>query len=222
IVDPASPQSPSRLFAPLDGYRFAGHAAVNGSVLVTSEMDEETAEGIVVLRDMAGVPRQRFTVGIETHDVLFARGGDTLVVAVGGIAHAAEIKGPAINAGRIDSFILELDPRSGKVLHRHALPADMKSLSLRHMALSPDGETVPFGMQDQDRSETRSVMGLLRLGRGIELLPLPDGDLGALRSYIGSVAVDSSGRYVAATSPKGGKVGLWSLSDGRWLGGFAL
>src|SRR6185503_10802518 len=64
-------------------------------------------------------------------------------------------------------------------------------------------------------------MGLLRVGRGIELLPLPE-DEGALRSYIGSVAVDSSGRYVVATSPKGGLAGLWSLTDGRWLGGFKL
>ena len=65
-------------------------------------------------------------------------------------------------------------------------------------------------------------MGLLRVGRGIDLLPLPAGDEGALRSYIGSVAVDVSGRYVAATSPKGGLAGLWSLADGRWLGGFEL
>jgi hypothetical protein len=34
--------------------------------------------------------------------------------------------------------------------------------------------------------------------------------------------IDSSGRYLAATSPKGGVAGLWSLADGRWLGGFSL
>jgi hypothetical protein len=161
-------------------------------------------------------------VGIEPHDVLFARGGEILVVAVGGIARAADVKGPAINAGRIESAILELDPRSGAVLKRHALPEDMSTLSLRHMALAPDGETVAFGMQDQDRSTTRPVMGLLRLGRGIELLPLPAEDEGGLRSYIGSVAIDASGRYTAATSPKGGLAGLWSLVDGRWRGGFKL
>jgi len=222
IIDPASPQTAPRVFAPLEGHRFAGHAAVNGETLVTSEMDEESGEGAVVWRNASGMPKQRLALGIEPHDVLFARGGDTLVAAVGGIAHAAVIKGPAINAGKIDSFIVELDPKSGNVIRRHRLPADMKSLSLRHMALAPDGETVAFGMQDQDRSEVRPVMGLLRLGRGIDLLPLPEGEAGGLRSYIGSVAVDSSGRYVAATSPKGGTVGLWSLSDGRWLGGFNL
>ena len=222
IVDAQAPQDSARLFTPLLNHRFAGHAAAAGNMLVTSEMDEETAEGSIVLRDAgSAAPKARFPVGIEPHDVLFARGGDTLVVAIGGIAHAAEVKGPALNAGNIDSHILELDPRSGAVLKRHALPSDMTSLSLRHMALAPDGETVAFGMQDQDRSKTRPVMGLLRLGRGIDMLPLP-GNEGCLRSYIGSVAIDASGRFVAATSPKGGTVGLWSLSDGRWLGSFTL
>ncbi len=223
IVDAQAPQESARLFTPLANHRFAGHAAVGANTLVTSEMDEETAEGSIVLRDPESTaPKERLAVGIEPHDVLFARGGETLVVAIGGIAHAAEVKGPAINAGNIDSHILELDPLSGAVLKRHALSADMKSLSLRHMALAPDGETVAFGMQDQDRSKTRPVMGLLRLGRGIDLLPLPTENEGGLRSYIGSVAIDTSGRFVAATSPKGGMVGLWSLSDGRWLGSFTL
>jgi hypothetical protein len=144
-----------------------------------------------------------------------------VIVASGGSARASDIKGPAINVFNLESAILEMDPNTGVVLKRHELPPDMKSLSLRHMALAPDGETIAFGMQDQDRSETRPLMGCLRVGDGIELLPLPADDQGRLRAYIGSVAVDSSGRYVAATSPKGGVVGLWSLMDGNWLGGFA-
>jgi len=223
IVDADAPSRPARLFAPIGAHRFAGHAAVHGDVLVTTEMGEETADGAVVLRHAASTePKASFAVGIEPHDVLFARGGESLVVAVGGIAHAAEVKGPALNAGAIDSFIVELDASSGRVIERYALPPDMKSLSLRHMALAPDGRTVAFGMQDQDRSKARPVMGLLTLGRGIELLPLPADDETGLRAYIGSVVIDVSGRYVAATSPKGGLTGLWSLANGDWLGGFRL
>src|SRR5262249_20176257 len=65
------------------------------------------------------------------------------------------------------------------------------------------------------------VTAVLKLGRGVELLPLPEEGV-AFRSYVGSVAIDSGGRYVAATSPKGGIVGLWRLSDGRCLQGFKL
>jgi uncharacterized protein len=223
FVNPRDPDNDVRLFAPETGHRFAGHAALSpdGHTLATSEIDAETGAGTVVLRDArSGAPRAMFPAGIEPHDLLFARGGSRLVVAIGGIARAAEVKGPAINAGNIESAILEMDPNSGAILKRHELPADMKSLSLRHMALAPGGETIAFGMQDQDRSEMRPLMGCLHVGGGIELFPLPADDEGRLRAYIGSVAVDSSGRYVAATSPKGGVVGLWSLMDGNWLGGF--
>jgi hypothetical protein len=224
IVDPRAPDD-ARVFGPPARFRFAGHGALapDGATLATSEIDEETGEGRVVLRDAkTGRPTADFEAGIEPHDVLFTPDGGKVVVAIGGIAHAADIKGPAINAGKIDSAIVELDARTGAVLKRHQLPGDMRSLSLRHMALAADGETVAFGMQDQDRSRSRPVMGLLRLGRGIDLLPLPADDDGALRGYIGSVAFDVSGRYIAATSPKGGVVGLWSAADGRWLGGFKL
>ena len=224
ILNPEAPQAAPRIFAPVAGHRFAGHAALHPQqrTLVSRELDAETGAGAVVVREArTGAPRAIFAVGIEPHDLLFARGGSRLVVAIGGIAKAADVKGPPINAGNIDSAILELDPESGTVLKRHALGQSRKSLSLRHMALAPDGETIVFGMQDQDRAQLRPLMGILRVGGAIALLPLPGDDEGSLRSYIGSVAIDSSGRFAAATSPKGGMIGLWSLGDERWLGGFA-
>ena len=225
IVNPRDPEARPRNFSPIAGHRFAGHAALHpdGKTLVTSEIDAETGMGAVVMRDVSeGAPRRVFAAGIEPHDLLFARGGSRLVVAIGGIAKAADVKGPPINAGNIDSAIVELDPLSGAILTQHRLDESMRSLSLRHMALAPDGETVAFGMQDQDRAQLRPLMGILRVGKGLSLLPLPEEDEGTLRSYIGSVAVDASGHFVAATSPKGGTVGLWSLDEGRWLGEFAL
>jgi hypothetical protein len=220
ILDPALPGS-ATIVPPIAGHRFAGHAAVNGlGLIATSEIDAETGEGVAVLRDDNGRPRESFAVGIEPHDLFFA-GDDRLVVAVGGIARAADIKGPAMNAGNIESAVVELDARSGRVIKRHVLGRSESSLSLRHMALAPDGETAAIGIQDQDRSVARPVMALLLLGRGLELLPLPE-DRAAFRSYIGSVAIEKSGRYVAATSPKGGMIGVWRLSDGRWLEGYPL
>ena len=226
ILDPASPDETLQFFRPAAGHRFAGHAAVHpdGTIIATSEIDAETGDGIVVIRDVpTGAPRASYAVGIEPHDLLFAGAdGARLVVAVGGIARAADIKGPAINIGNIESAILELDSRSGVVLKEHRLARDMRTLSLRHLALAPDRETVLFGMQDQDRSRLRPLMGRLRVGGELDLLPLPQADSGTLRSYVGSVSIESSGRYVAATSPKGGMIGLWEIASGNWVGGFAL
>jgi hypothetical protein len=225
IIDPGQPHRPAHIFEPIAGHRFAGHAAIDpkGQRLVTSEIDAETGAGVIVFRDVtSGAARAVVPVGIEPHDVLFADDGERLIVAVGGIAKAADVKGPPINAGNIESAILELDGKTGAVLRRHQLAADMKSLSLRHMALAPDGATIAFGMQDQDRAQLRPLMGVLRPKQPLELLPLPSEDSGSLRSYIGSVSIDPSAQFIAATSPKGGVVGLWSLHEGRWLGGFAL
>jgi hypothetical protein len=225
IMDPASPDEMVQVFHPASGHRFAGHAAVHpdGTMLATSEIEAETGDGIVVIRDArTGASRAAYPVGIEPHDLLFAGDGACLVVAVGGIARAADVKGPAINVGNIESAIVELDTRSGAVRKRHRLARDLRSLSLRHMALAPDGETVLFGMQDQDRSQLRPLMGRLRIGGDVDLLPLPHEDAGSLRSYIGSVTIEMSGRYVAATSPKGGMIGLWAVASGRWLGSFSL
>jgi hypothetical protein len=225
ILNPEDARVPPRTFGPAASHRFAGHAALHpdGRTLATSEVDAETGAGAVVLRDSKdGAQQALFRVGVEPHDLVFARGGSRLVVAIGGIAKAADVKGPPINAGNIESAIVELDPKTGAVLKRHTLGQSEKSLSLRHMALAPDGETIALGMQDQDRGQLRPLMGILRVGSGLSLLPLPGDDPGSLRSYIGSVVIDSSGRFIAAASPKGGRIGLWSLGDGKWLGSYAV
>lgn len=206
---------------PLESHCFAGHAAL-GTTLVTAELHEETAEGLAVLRDSSsGAIRGSWRLGgIEPHEMIFADGGARLVVALGGIAKSATVKGPPINAGHIESAIVELDAHSGRVLHRHILPSEYASLSLRHMALAPDGKTIAVGIQDQDRSALRPLVALLRVGGGLELLPLPEG--GVMRFYVGSIAIDAGGDYVAATSPKGGCLALWSLSRGTALGHVAI
>jgi uncharacterized protein len=221
IFDPArAGQAQPRLIAPMAVHRFSGHAAAAGDLLVTSELHEETSVARVALRDPhSGALRNSWHLpGVEPHDLLFAAGGARLVIALGGIAKPADVKGPPVNLGHIESSIVELDARSGRLIKRHALPSSLHSLSLRHMALAPDGETVFFGMQDQDRSALRPLAGVLRAGRGIELLPLPTHDAGALRFYIGSVAIDTSGRFAAATSPKGGALAVWSLGSGSFVG----
>jgi hypothetical protein len=213
------------LFQPTAGHRFAGHAAVSpdGGTLATTEIEETTSVGTLVLRSASdGSVRSAIPVGIEPHDVLYAKDGSRIVVALGGIAYDFSVKGPAVNAGRIESAIIEIDAQSGRTVQRHSLPDDLRSLSLRHMALAPGGESVVFGMQDQDKGRLRPLTGVLRVGSGLDLLPLPVGEEGALRWYVGSMAVDHSGRYAAATSPKGGLAAVWRLSDGRWMGGIGL
>ncbi len=226
MIDPRDPAAPLQSFAPAKACRFAGHAAVSpdGTSLVTSEFDAASVEAVLVARDPgSGAERARWRPGgIEPHEPIFARSGARLVAALGGLIEDGGVTGPIFNPGGVRSAVVELDPLSGKVLARHALGASFASLSLRHLAVAPDGETIAVAAQDQDVTVTRPLMSLLRLGKGLELLPQPDPRDFDFRGYIGSIAVDRSGEFVAAASPRGGLVGFWSMTSGRWCGGLAI
>src|SRR6185295_1257906 len=142
IVDPADLTSPLQVFQPSRDCRFAGHAAASpdGTALVTSEFDDKTIEACIVSRDpKTGVERARWPLKeIEPHELLFARNGARLVVALGGLIKDGGVTGPAADPNEVRSALLEIDPKSGAVLARHALAPSLASLSLRHLALSPD------------------------------------------------------------------------------------
>jgi uncharacterized protein len=225
IVDPADVTASLQVFQPSVNCRFAGHAAASPdeSKLVTSEFDVDSVEAALVARDPAnGAERARWNLNeIEPHEVLFARKGARLVAALGGLIKDGGVTGPAFNPGGVKSAVLEIDPKSGTVLARHALAPPLASLSLRHLAQSPDGETIAIAAQDQDLSETRPLVGLLALGKELEMLPMPDARDVDFRGYIGSIAFDMSGAFIAAASPRGSMLGLWS-SGGTWCGALPI
>lgn len=224
IVNANDPQS-LRIFSPASDCRFAGHAAIapDGATMVTSEFNAQTTRGVLVVRNVDGKERAHWAPeGIEPHELLFAGNGSRLIVALGGLIKDGGVSGPAFNEGGIDSAVVEIDPRSGKILHRHKLSMAYTTLSLRHMAVAPDKTHIAIGMQDQDLSSPRPLAGVLRLGEEIELLPMPDASECDFRGYIGSIAFDKSGEFIAATSPRGGVIGLWSMRSRTWLGGLAL
>jgi uncharacterized protein len=227
IVNASDPQS-LRIFSPAKNCHFAGHAVIapDAASMITSEFNAETTRGVLVVRDCTdGRERAHWSPeGIEPHELLFAGNGSRVVVALGGLIKDGGVAGPAFNDGGIDSAVAEIDPRSGKILHRYKLSAAFATLSLRHMAMAPDEKRIAIGMQDQDQdlSIPRPLAGVLRLGEEIELLPMPDASACDFRGYIGSIAFDKAGDFIAATSPRGGVVGLWSMRTRTWLGGLAL
>jgi len=226
IVDASNAQARPRIITPAKDCRFAGHAAIapDASMMITSEFDAATMQGVLVVRDaMNGEERAHISPeGIEPHELLFAKDGSRLVVALGGLIKDGGVSAPAFNPGGIDSSVVEIDPRSGRILARHKLAAQFASLSLRHLAVAPDGKHIAIAMQDQDLTQARPLTAVLKLRGEIELLPLPAADECDFRGYVGSIAFDTSGEFIAATSPRGGVVGVWSMRTRKWVGGMAL
>jgi hypothetical protein len=206
------------------GRHFFGHGAfsADGSLFLASENDLETRAGLLGIRDaardwakVAEVP----TVGIGPHELLRAQNAATLVIANGGIATDPGTGRAVLNLGDMDPSLVELDPVTGSVLRRAGLPADLKSLSLRHLAATADGRVV-VGAQDFDPATAlRPLVGVLDPGRKeIMFLDIEEPDLERLAGYIGSIAVDGSGRLALATAPRGNCLALFDLAVRRCLG----
>jgi len=217
ILDPARLDAPVQAFAASQGNRFAGHAAVAADLLVTGEFDAASVRAVLVSRDPAtGAERAKWALdGIEPHELLFADG--RVFVALGGLVKDGGVAGPAVNDGPLDSAVVEVDPKSGRVLARHAAGRAFASLSLRHLAIAADG-TIAVAAQDQDLSEPRPLVGLIAPGATLEMLAMPRE--AGLRGYVGAVAFDAKGELIAAASPRGGVVGIWTR-DG-WHGAIPI
>jgi uncharacterized protein len=215
LIDPADLST--RTFPASRHAFFSGHGACDGARLVTGEFDATTYEALLVVRDpLTGAETARWQPGgLEPHEIAFA--GDRLIAAIGGLINDGGAAAPLDNPGGVASAVLEVDATSGRVIRRHVLPRPFASLSLRHLAVLPDGESVAVAAQDQDLSETRPLLALVRLGKGIEPLAMPDPRDVDFRGYAGALVSDKSGAYLAVSSPRAGLLGLWSATSGAFL-----
>lgn len=212
--------------APLDGHIFAGHVLpVPGTrTFLATEIEAGSGKGAAVLRDANAIkPLARWdTQGLGPHDLAFLEDGAVLVVANGGLETAEDHAGSTVDPDRIESSLALLDAKTGRLRHKVALDPALRSLSIRHMAPSPDGRFVAFGMQDKKKDVWRPLVGTLDTNGKVRLFDAPHGDRDGLRSYVGSVAIDNTQTYLAVTSPRGGRIEAWTLKDGRAAGGLAL
>lgn len=211
---------------PQQGRIFAGHVAPVGRtrMFLATEIDERTGHGFVT-RHRVGAEASDLaweTHGLGPHDLTFLAGGGRLVVANGGLETAEDRAGAMIDPDTIESSLAILDMKDGRLIAKAQLSPALRSLSIRHMAPSPDGTRVAFGMQDKKKDVWRPLVGVIDETGRVELFDAPKGNPDALRSYVGSVAIDTGGTYVAVTSPHGGRIEAWTLNDGRAVGGLAL
>ncbi|WP_230531506.1 DUF1513 domain-containing protein [Microvirga roseola] len=204
------------------GRSFYGHGAFSddGRLLFATENQGDTGEGIVGTYDAdAGYARigEMPTSGPGPHDLVFLPGGERLVIANGGERTEAASR-EVVNEGALESSLAILRTGTGDVEGRIELARDLRNLSIRHLACSPDGETV-FGCQFRgDPFDVVPLVGILTSEGRAVFLEMPEDDLASLENYIGSVSLDRSGDIIAATSPHGNIVAFWDRKSRRYLG----
>jgi hypothetical protein len=226
VVDIADGRVVRRLEPPA-GRRFAGHGAYSqdGARLYVVAFKEATAEGVVLIHDVAvGFrPVGEFpTGGIGPHQTLLLPDGERLVVCNGGIRTHPDYPRAKLNIPTMHSSLSLIEAASGHIERTLTLKDLDHRLSLRHIDAAADGRIV-VGMQfEGPRDRGVPLAALYRPGGGLKALDMPADALGGLRQYVGSIAFDSSGAWIAATSPRGGAIAIWHAADGAYRGSLKL
>ncbi len=210
VVDPAGKVAPQTISSG-EGRHFFGHGVFSpeGRLLYATENDFEAARAVVGLFDATDGFRRigEFdTHGIGAHELLLTADGTTLVVANGGIETHPDYGRAELNLDRMDPSISFIDARSGALIGQLRLAADLHQLSIRHMAFDALGR-VWFGCQFRGAVGVRpQLVGYATRDGDIRLVELPEGALGTLRNYVGSVTASADGARIAVSSPEGNAI----------------
>ena len=122
-----------------------------------------------------------------------------------------------LNLEFMEPSLVYVDAKTGALIEEHALAFELHQLSIRHFSLAPDG-TVVLGMQQNGRkSDHPPPVGFHVRGKDIELVSAPGKMQRAMRSYVGSVTIDSSGNFACATCPRGNIVTFWNIKTRQYI-----
>ena len=219
VFDCATGAVVANLTAP-EGRHFYGHGAFSpdGETLFTTENDYEAGQGVLgVWRTRGGYTRvgEISSGGTGPHEIRLMADGETLVVANGGIETHPDSGRAKLNLATMQPNLTYLS-LGGDILEQVENAPDYRRNSIRHIALGPQGEVAAALQWEGDPSETPPLLAVHRRGARFDYLAAPEALHRAMNGYAGSVALNAAGE-VAITSPRGGYVQVFALSDGRFL-----
>lgn len=218
VIDCITGQQKATLQSPM-GRHFYGHGTFSsdGRLLFTTENHYEAGKGRIGVWDVErGYTRidEWESGGVGPHDIKRLPGSDTLVVANGGIDTHPDTGRTKLNISTMQPNLAYID--DGTVVETAMLPPQMHKNSIRHLAVSPQGD-VAFGMQWQGDQTAQALVGIHKRGSPISLMTAPSEQVRHLEGYIGSIAYSGDGRNIAVTSPRGGFVHLYDTATGQFI-----
>ncbi len=197
-----------KLSAPT-GRHFYGHGTFtkDGALLFTTENNFEAASGIIGVWDV----KQDYTRiaefssgGVGPHEILLMPDGETIVITNGGIETHPETGRTKLNLTTMQSNLSYLS-LNGRVKHQLKLGDEHQRNSIRHIAVSKNGH-VAFGMQWQGAlTSDLPLVGVHNASTNRTSL-MVESSVRHMNGYIGSIAISASGKHMAVTSPRAGKL----------------
>lgn len=211
VLDCLTGTEESRLMPP-EGRHFYGHGTFSedGDLLFTTENDFDAGRGMIGVWDARNAYQrvaEFASGGIGPHDLKLLPGGQSLVVANGGIETHPDTGRTKLNIPtmRPNLSYLGLD---GREIARLELPREHRLNSIRHLAVAHTG-AVAFAMQWQgDLYEDQPLLGTYQHKTG-HLRLAEAASVRRMHGYLGSVAITADGVKVATTSPRSGRLQIF-------------
>lgn len=216
--DPQSGDS-GRLIPAAADRSFCGHGAftADGRLMFATEVIASTGEGVLgiyaVRETWARVGEYR-THGLDPHEVRLMPNGRTLVVANGGILMRSDLPRLKLNLQDMDPSLVYLDAADGRVIAQIRPEKELHQLSIRHIAIDSKGRVAIAMQYEGPEEDDVPLVALHDASSGaktLRYLAMPAEQRAALQQYCGSATVDSSGRYLAVSSPRGNRVLVWDM-----------
>jgi uncharacterized protein len=207
------------IFSASDDRHFYGHGAFssNGRLLYVSENDIPGARGVVGIYDVAAGYKkigEHPSHGLGPHEIILLRDGKTLAIANGGLDTVPEAGRENLNLDAMEPSLTFVDCATGELKAKHTLAAELKQLSIRHIAADASG-LVWFGAQWEGApNETPQLIGSAGLSRSLKLIAPPRAEAPDLKGYIGSMSASLDGTIIAASAPKAGRVAYIDAATG--------
>jgi hypothetical protein len=214
--------TPPHIFTPGDGRHYFGHGGFSqdGRLLYASEADIEGERGLIGIYDVErGYKKigEHPSYGVGPHEIMLLADGKTIAVGNGGLDTVPDASRENLNVDTMEPSLAFLDAVSGKLIAKHAMSGDLKSLSIRHVTQDKTGLIWFGGQWEGSPSETPQIVGSAGLDRELKLVDAPGGGKD-LRGYIGAMAVSNDGRFIAASAPKAGHVLYVDSETGQVVG----
>lgn len=144
------------------GYHLSGHGvfSADGTQLFTCESRYETGEGRIVVRDSQSwnVVADYAAGGVGPHELKLMPDGQTLVIAVGGLRTHPDRPGEVLNLDSMDSSLVYMDSRSGRIISQWRLPES--KASIRHLDVAADGTVAVATQVQRSAMQSRDLVAL--------------------------------------------------------------
>jgi len=155
--------------------------------------------------------------GTGPHELLLKEDAKVLVVANGGIRTHPDSGREMLNLESMQPSLAYISVGDGQLLEQHFLKSDFHRASIRHLDINEHGQVV-MGMQFHGEPFDRvPLLATHEQGQSLRPLYAPDFEQGQMAQYVGSVRYDVSGRYFAASCPRGNMITFWDAESGVML-----